>query len=235
MNQLRDFAGSDGARSTTTTTASYSKDGKTIVESEETNILGRWGVWASADGFLGGGHNTGGDTIGFDYRVRAHWLIGAYGSYWYNTRSSFGGGIYTAFYARRWWGVLGGQFATNDYTGFASSGYDFQAGPWLFGPVLSIQFDSVPVDTGFGQGNLFQTRAGGRLAYTGWHRFRPEIQVMYENQAINNDPNRSSNIWVSIGGQYQLSERMSLFGFYSFDGNTRYEISQVNLGIRCQF
>lgn len=242
MNNLRDFAMQDGAETTTLvpqdgySKEGYSKDGKPVVVNNpalEQRIVQRWGVWANASGYFNG-RNIAEGTIGMDYRIQPHWLVGAFGSYWYNNRGFAQGGVYTALYENHFWGVLGGRFGANDYTGFGSAGYDFVFRDWLIGPVLSLQYDNAPVDMGFGKGNLFQTRVGGRVAYS-HGRFRPEVQVMYENQALDSDPDRGSSIWAGVGASYLLSNNWNLFGGYSFEGNSGFQINEVNLGLRYQF
>lgn len=233
MNELRDFAEQD-TTTTETVDAGYSKDGKQIVMNTATvTDIRRWGLWFDATGYSNS-RNVGEGSLGIDYRIAPHLILGAYASFWHNQRGFGSGGAYAAFYERGWYAVLGGQFSENWYTGYFSAGYDFKFGNWLIGPVVSGQFDAVPVELGFGRGNLWQSRAGGRVAYRAG-RLIPEVQVMYENQVLNPGIGRQNAIWFSAGVSYQISDRWNLFGYYSLDANESFQENQVDAGVRVSF
>lgn len=214
------------------------KDGKQITMPELIRAIRRWGVWAGFNAYSDG-RNLYYADLGIDYRIRPHWLIGADARLGSVDRGNSGislaqGGVYTAFYERGWYGAAGTLLGPNQYTLYTGAGYDFHAGNWLFGPAVNLQWDDATVDNGFGRGQLFQTRAGGRVAYIGWP-VSPWGQLMYQNATIDPFPHRENAVWFGTGLALPLPDGLSLYGGYSFEGNGNYQINQANLGLRLQF
>jgi hypothetical protein len=215
----------------------YSKDKKVIAEQQITSI-NRWGMWVAFDSYSDG-RNLYEADFGVDYRITPHWLIGADARLGVLNRGSEGlalaqGGLYTAFYEKGWYAVAGGLFGPNEGTAYTEVGYDFHAGPLIFGPVANVQYDDDTVNNGFGRGQLFESRFGGRFEYIGWPVY-PFVQVMYQNQTIDEEPQRRNAVWAGAGLAWPISPTLSIYGGYSFEGNSNYQINQGILGIRFQF
>lgn len=234
MNQWRNFAGQDGASTTEIVPGSgYTKDGKEVVPPQEKSSLQRWGIWSSASGYFDG-RNIAAGSVGTDYRIKPHWLLGGYATYWYNRHGLFQAGVYTAWVEKHWWTVLGSQYGWNDFTGYASTGYDFALGNFLIGPMVAIQFDSASVDQGFGKGNLLQERAGIHATLAAG-RFVPEVDILWQGQSIDVPSGRSSSIWASAGTTYFLNDKWSVFGYCAFQGNSNWQEIEPTVGFRMQF
>lgn len=237
INQLRDFALANAPVQTSVTETSYSKDGKTISVPSEVRTLERWGLWSSFDSYSDG-QNLYQASTGIDYRILRHWLIGASARFGVLNRGQglalAQGGVYTAVYEKGWWGVAGTLLGANQYTLYSGGGYDWHLGNWLLGPVINWQWDDDTKNTGFGLGHVEQVRAGGRLALV-CGRFSPELQVMWQGQYGEQDPLRDNAIWAGAGLWYALSDSWALFGGYSFEGNSNYQINQGTLSVRWQF
>jgi hypothetical protein len=231
MDNLRDFAFDDGP-STETSIEGLTKDGKVIVEPGRAVRPQRFALWASANGYFNSA-NTAQGTLGLDYRVAPHLLLGAYVTSLYTHRATYQGGVYAALYEQHFWLVAGGA-AGQGYTGFASAGYDLvHVGNWLFGPAVALQYDNSSIDYGLGKGQVLQGRAGVRLAYQG--RLSPSLQIMYQRQALDNDPTRDDAIWIGLGLRYQVNSNWSLFADYSLEANGNYQASEATLGVRFGF
>jgi hypothetical protein len=248
INALRDFAFASPSQQTTAvsdpgTMIGYSKDGKTVVDGKAGKFIvdqpgfQRWGVWAAAD-YYGDGRNVGTGNLGIDYRITEHWLVGINGRMgWIDRHAGIGiaqGGAYTAFYASSgFWVVVGGLAGPHQYTVYTGSGQDWRIGNFLIGPVANYQWDDATVDTGLGEGQLSQFRAGGRVALLG--RLSPWIQIMYQRQIGDLVDDHGNAIWAGFGLQYQINDRWSVWSGYAFEGNTSYQLNQVTLGVRTGF
>ncbi len=164
-------------------------DGKTTKETitpyvpEEEH---RWGVFISGNGEIGdlestgdsrgSSFKTGGVTLGADYRIDRHFVVGAAFGY-ANTSSdlSRGGNLdidsgkgslyateqFGGFYLnqivgagfssfdtkrRTFGGFARGQTDATNFNGLLGTGYDFHSGPFTYGPVASLQYTTVGID-----------------------------------------------------------------------------------------
>jgi autotransporter-associated beta strand protein len=146
----------------------------------------RWGVWVTGfgdfvtvegDANASGYHfTTGGVTLGLDYRLTDHFVIGVLGDYSHTWTAlqpaghlgadTGEGGFYTTWYDLGIYvnaGIFGGHntyetsraniggLSTGNTEGgqwstFIGAGYDWQAGPLTIGPVASLQYTSVNLD-----------------------------------------------------------------------------------------
>jgi hypothetical protein len=234
--ELRAFAMQD-AFATSTTTESFTKDGKTVEMPTEIRSLERWGIWGSVGGYFD--HTSiGTGALGIDYRIMPHWLAGVYGQIngdnSHNSHTWGQGGLYTAFFEKGWYASVSGLLGPNSYSVFGSTGYAFEPGNWLTGPVYSIQWDRVPSNLGFGRGTLLQNRFGWWLARP-IGRFTPQLQAMYQLATQDQFPGEQNAAWIGAGFSYTINDRWSAFGFYNFEGNDRYQANQFDLGLRTQF
>jgi hypothetical protein len=244
INDLRAFAAQNALETTTIVPQEgYSKEnGKRIVASTpyESRAIQRWGIWGGFD-YFGNGRNLYQGSLGIDYRVAPHWIVGASMRLGYVNQhagiSLYQGGVYTAFYAGHFWGVAGTLLGPNEYTLYAGAGYDCHVGDFVIGPVANFQWDDSTFENGFGRGNVEQVRVGARVAYTRY-RLAPWIQIMYQRQfsaSNNNDPRRENAIWAGVGLSYQINDSWSIYGGYSIETSGAYELNQGEIGIRTQF
>jgi hypothetical protein len=232
MGQLRDFAMMEEA-DTVYSGPGYSKNGKEIYGPQEVHVPQKWGVWLSGTGYMNS-RNIAQVSFGIDYRLAPHWLVGALATYWQDRGGFAQGGGYTAFYEKGFYGVGGFLLGVNSYTLFASTGYDFRVGRFGFGPIESIQWDDQTVNSSFGRGQLFQNRLGARAFYL-FNRFSPEVQVQWQNQTQDADPLRRNAVYAEAGLSYLINVRTSIYGAYSIEANSNYQINQVDLGLRIGF
>jgi outer membrane autotransporter protein len=160
----------------------YSKDGKQVVQTPTyapTVKENKWGIWIVGTGYFGSFNGTddrsdfttGEVTLGLDYRLTPHWLVGVLGSY-AGTHGNFEhgdfdvqsgrGGLYTSWFGDRFYlnaAVLGGysSYSTTrdsnsgatqgaNFTGYIGTGYDFRKGNLTFGPAVSLQYDNIGID-----------------------------------------------------------------------------------------
>ena len=146
----------------------------------------RWGVWVTGygdfvnvdDQGLAQGYNytTGGMTVGVDYRVTDHFLVGLMGGYahtWTDLKPGDAdvdtgwGGLYAGYFNKGLY-VLGsifgggnsistsratvaGAFANSstdseEFSTFISAGYDFHCGHLTIGPTAALQYSYVNLD-----------------------------------------------------------------------------------------
>lgn len=246
IEELRDFAESQAGETTTIVPSGYSKEGlskegKAIPPtplSVEQRTMQRWGIWGGFD-YFGNGRNLYQGSFGFDYRVLPHWIVGADMRLGYvNANAGLSvaqGGLYTAFYEKGFWGVLGGLAGPNLYTIYIGTGYDFRFGSLVIGPVGNFQWDDATFNQGLGRGQVEQARVGGRIGYTAY-RIQPWAQVMWQYQTgSNNDPLRRSAAWAGVGVNVLLSQSLTLWAGYAFEGNGSYQLNQGDIGLRYQF
>ena len=107
--EIRDLAEEGPAEVNPGPTYGYSKEGKPVVEKEPISPavqLKRWDVWAVGTGLFGhyddfdNLHYAAGQfTVGLDYRVMPHWLVGILGDYTYAS-GSFAGRNFLAVYSQ---------------------------------------------------------------------------------------------------------------------------------------
>jgi outer membrane autotransporter protein len=170
--------------------------GKEVLEGKETKETvssplqpapeNRWGVWVTGYGDwtnidnegLARGYNytTGGMTVGVDYRVLDHFVIGLMGGYahtWTDLKpgsvdlDTGWGGIYTGYFNRGLYAlaaafgggnavdtsratVVGGRASgstdSQDFSTFGSAGYDFRFGQLTIGPTVALQYSYMNLD-----------------------------------------------------------------------------------------
>lgn len=244
MINLVNMAMSDFYSAAPTGSWGYTKDKegkKQVVEQAPAEQpYNRWGLWAGFNAYSDG-RNLYEADFGIDYRLDRHWLIGADARIgWLNRGhgatgpSLTQGGIYTAFYERGWYGVAGGLLGPNQGTVYGATGYDFHFDNWIVGPAVNVQWDDDTVDQGFGRGQLFQARAGGRIAYVGYSVI-PWLQVMYQNDSLDVFPHRQNAVWAGAGLAIPINQHWSIYGGYSIEANDRYQINQANLAVRFGF
>jgi len=169
--------------------STHAPDGKTSKQVLSTGVDDqdhRWGVFISGNGEIGdlestddsrgSSFKTGGVTLGADYRINRHLVVGAAFGY-ANTSSRLNGGgnldfdsgkgsLYATqqfggFYLneivgvgyssidtkrRTFGGFARGQTNTTDFNGLLGTGYDFHTGPFTYGPVASLQYTTIGID-----------------------------------------------------------------------------------------
>jgi outer membrane autotransporter protein len=170
---------------------------------------------------------TGGISAGIDYRITDHLAVGLFGGYshtWTDLKpgnvdvDTGRGGLYATYFdPTGWWvnaGVWGGynsystsrqailglaNGSTNGYevSTFGDAGYDIHCGNLTFGPVVSMQYTTVHIDSFSEHGSLvplnvhsdsedsLRTDAGARVSYT-WHAGKmvviPQVEVDWEHE-----------------------------------------------------
>ena len=126
---------------------------------------------------------TSGFDLGFDYRFLDHFAVGVMGNYTYTwtdlrpgtiTVNSGRGGLYAGYFSRGYYlnaGVYGGYntydtsrhgllgIATGntdgqEWSGFVSTGYDFHQGDLAVGPIASLQYTNVYINSFSETGSL---------------------------------------------------------------------------------
>jgi outer membrane autotransporter protein len=146
----------------------------------------RWGFFISGSGELvdvestslarGSSFNTGGVTVGADYRVTDHFVLGAAFGY-ANTSADLNlggrvrgdsgkGSLYGTYYNQGFYvnGIVGGGYGaidtrrltaggfargeTNgpDFDALVGTGYDYHIGRWSIGPIASLRYGWVGID-----------------------------------------------------------------------------------------
>lgn len=218
----------------TNSTTSLTKDGKVIEMPESIATLQRWGMWADGGGYADG-RSIGEVDFGLDYRVMPNWLVGVGGrSDWGQGGHFAQGGVYSALSEKGVWLTAGGLFGPSSITAYGEVGYAFTFKQLLTGPAYAIQYDRFWTNTGFGTGDLLQNRVGWWAAYP-IGRLIPQAEIMYQNASQDVDSRRNNALWFGIGAGLGLTQNISVYSFYSFEGNGSYQISQAQLGLRFQF
>ncbi len=169
-------------------------DGKTMIDTKDYTPpaaqylpgAGRWGFFLTGTGefvgvenegtHLGGDFNTGGMTVGADYRLGAHFVAGAALGY-ANTqadlnydgsiRSNSGrASLYATYYTGGFYldgvvtgglssietrrrtvgGITHGDTDGQDVAGLLGAGYEHRIGPWTFGPIASLRLAHAHID-----------------------------------------------------------------------------------------
>lgn len=161
-------------------------EGKNVVSPRTSVPDKRWGFFISGSGEVvdidstsaarGSSFDTGGVTVGADYRIDEHFVVGAAIGY-ANTSAdlSLGGSlesnsakisVYSTYYNSGFYveGILGagygsvetrrltaGGYARGDteatnYSALLGTGYDFRIGNWSFGPLASLTYSRVGID-----------------------------------------------------------------------------------------
>jgi outer membrane autotransporter protein len=154
----------------------------------------RWGFFISGTGELvdvestcaarGSSFTTGGVTVGADYRLSSHLVLGAAIGY-ANTSSDLNrdgrldidsgkGSLYGTFYNEGFYlnGIVGGGWGSfdtrrqtvggfargqtdgTDFNGLPGTGYDYHLGAFTVGPIASIQYSTVGIDSFSENGSL---------------------------------------------------------------------------------
>jgi uncharacterized protein with beta-barrel porin domain len=234
----------------------YSKDGKqSVAQSAPPVETKRWDVWAVGTGLFGhydGGFNNerysaGQFTIGLDYRVGSHWLVGVVADYTYTSgtwngqdfkANTFRGGLYTSFWYGGWYGTVAGLIGataynaagtTNgfDWTAYAGTGYVWRFGQLEVGPWASIEYNNAQ---GFAPLNEVATRAGGRVAYHAG-RWTPYLQLAWQHNFWNSWTGMDRNaLWGSVGTAYRVNDAFWVFADYGGQVGGDYWAQQVDLG-----
>ena len=170
---------------------------------------------------------TGGMSAGIDYRITDHLAVGLFGGYshtWTDLKpgnvdvDTGRGGLYATYFdPQGWWvnaGIWGGynsystsrqallgpaNGSTNGYevSTFGDAGYDIHCGNLTFGPVVSMQYTTVHIDSFTEHGSLvplnihadsedsLRTDAGARASYT-WHAGKivvvPQVELDWEHE-----------------------------------------------------
>jgi outer membrane autotransporter protein len=146
----------------------------------------RWGVWVTGygdfvnvddDGLAKGyRYTTGGMTVGIDYRVMDHFVVGLMGGYahtWTDLRpgsvdvDTGWGGVYAGYFNHGFYvlaaaygggnsldtsrasvfgGRSNGSADSQEFSTFGTTGYDFHVGQLTFGPVISLQYSNINVN-----------------------------------------------------------------------------------------
>ena len=164
-------------------------NGKTMIE-PSTNVLtpspeNKWGVWISGSGEFvnvsgdgnGKGYDfdTGGVSLGLDYRLTKNFALGIAARYAHTWTSligngnidvdSGGGGLYATFSQGGFYlngyaggahnsydtrrdalgGGASGSTSGGEFDGYAGGGYEFDCGGFSFGPIASLQYTYVDV------------------------------------------------------------------------------------------
>ena len=171
-----------------------SKDGKAVIEPSK-NVLtpspeNKWGVWISGSGEFvnvssdgnGKGYDfdTGGVSLGLDYRLTKNLAVGIavrYAHTWTNLTGngnidvdSGGGGLYATFSQGGFYlngyaggahnsydtqrdalgGGASGSTSGGEFDGYGGGGYEFHCGGFTFGPIASLEYTYVDF-TGFNE------------------------------------------------------------------------------------
>ena len=234
----------------------YSKDGKQIVAQPAPTLQQkRWDVWAVGTGLFGHYDNfdserysAGQFTIGLDYRVRPHWLVGVLADYTYTTgtlngqnfhANTFRGGLYTSFWYGGWYGTLAGLIGTTaynsvgttngvDWTGYAGTGYAWRLGQFEVGPWASVEYDNAQ---GFAPLNELATRVGGRVAYHAG-KWTPYVQVAWQHNFWDTWTGIDRNAaWGSAGVAYRVTDALWVFGDYGGQVGGNYWVQQFDIGV----
>jgi len=165
--------------------SSMSLESKEVVETAASNDP-RWGFFISGTGEFGdlestnsargSDFTTGGVTVGADYRLTPHLVLGAAIGY-ANTSSDLSrggdleidsgkGSLYATLYGGGFYlnGIVGGGYGSidtrrrtiggfargdtdaTDFNGLIGTGYDFHVGAFTVGPVASIQYRTIEID-----------------------------------------------------------------------------------------
>jgi outer membrane autotransporter protein len=227
--------------------STMSLDGKSSVEGKESKEVVetaiapeyRWGFFISGSGEFGdlestssargSSFTTGGVTIGADYRVNRHLVMGAALGY-ANTSSHLSrggnlgidsgkGSLYATLYGTGFYlnGIAGagygsidtkrrtlggfayGETNATDFNGLLGSGYDFHQGAFTWGPVASLQFTTVGIDSFGERGALgalrihaqsqdsLQSAVGVKASYNqriGRVVLTPEIRAQWQHEYL---------------------------------------------------
>lgn len=137
---------------------------------------GTWGDLESTGSARGADFTTGGVTIGADYRVNRHFVIGAAVGYAHTASELSGdgdfevnsgkGSLYATLYGGGFYlnGVVGGGYGSidtkrrtfggyargqtdaTDFNALLGTGYDIRHGAFTWGPVASLQYTTVGID-----------------------------------------------------------------------------------------
>jgi len=256
--EIRDLAEESPAEEGPTygyTKEGYTKDGKqAVVPSAPVVQRKRWDVWVVGTGLFGhydnfndNHYSAGQFTIGLDYRVTPHWLVGVLGDYTYTSGSwsgqhfsanTFRGGLYTSFWKGGWYGTLAGlaggtaydaHGTTNgfDGTAYAGTGYAWRFGSLEAGPWASIEYDYAD---GFVPLRELFTRVGGRVA---WHagKWTPYVQVGWQHEYLDTWTGIDRNAaWGSVGVAYRINDSFVVFTNYSGEVGGDYWVQQIDIG-----
>jgi uncharacterized protein with beta-barrel porin domain len=264
IREMSEEGPSDATPAETGPTYGYSKDGKQVETKQPVAPAPelkekRWDVWAVGTGLFGhydnfhdNHYSAGQFTVGLDYRVTPHWLVGVVSDYTYTAGSwngrnftayTFRGGLYTSFWKGGWYVTLAGLVGTTDYdaqgstngfdaTAYAGTGYAWRFGSFEVGPWASIEYDYAD---GFIPLRELYTRVGGRAA---WHagRWAPYVQVGWQHEYLDTWTGIDRNAaWGSAGVSYRINDSWSVFTDYSAEVGGDYWVQQIDLGAGFSF
>jgi uncharacterized protein with beta-barrel porin domain len=215
-----------------------------------------WDVWAVTTGLFGNfynnnfpsGHYAAGQfTLGLDYRVKPHWIVGVLTDYtiasgkWDGqdfTANTFRGGLYTSFWKGGWYvtlaGLAGGTiYDTNgttsgfDATGYVGTGYAWRFGAFEVGPWASLEYDYA--DAFIPLRELF-SRVGGRVVYRAG-RWTPYAQLAWQHEYLDDWTGIDRNgAWGSVGVAYRVNDSWHVFTDYAGQIGPDYWEQQVDIG-----
>jgi uncharacterized protein with beta-barrel porin domain len=256
--EIRDSAEEGPAEVNPGPTYGYSKEGKPVVEKEPISPavqLKRWDVWAVGTGLFGhyddfnNLHYAAGQfTVGLDYRVMPHWLVGILGDYTYASGSfagrnfnanTFRGGVYTSVWHGGWYGTLAALIGTTDYhtngttdgmdyTGYAGTGYAWRFGSLEIGPWVGLEYDYAD---GFIPLRELASRVGGRAA---WHagKWTPYVQIGWQHEYLDTFTGIDRNAaWGSVGVAYRVNDALRVFTDYWGEVGGDYWVQQIDVGM----
>jgi uncharacterized protein with beta-barrel porin domain len=242
-------------------TYGYSKDGKQVVAKEPVAapvpvLQKHWDVWAVATGLFGHYYNDNFPsahyaaaqfTLGLDYRVKPHWIVGVVTDYTYAsgkwdgqdfTANTFRGGLYTSFWKGGWYGTLAGLvggtiYDTNgttngfDATAYVGTGYAWRLGAFEVGPWASLEYDYAD---GFIPLRELASRVGGRVAYRAG-RWTPYAQLAWQHEYLDTWTGIDRNgAWGSVGVSYRVNDSWHVFTDYAGQIGADYWVQQIDLG-----
>jgi uncharacterized protein with beta-barrel porin domain len=256
--EIRESAEEGPAEASPTPTYGFGKDGKEVVSKEPVapavQAQKRWDVWAVGTGLFGHyddfhdlHYGAAQLTLGLDYRVRPHWLVGVVTDYTYTSgrwngqhfsANTFRGGLYTSFWNGGWYLTLAGLLGTTIYdvdgtttgfdaTGYIGGGYAWRFGSFEIGPWASLEYDYAD---GFIPLRELASRVGGRAA---WHagRWTPYIQLAWQHEYLDTWTGIDRNAaWGSVGVSYRVNDSWHVFTDYAGQVGGDYWVQQVDLG-----
>lgn len=216
----------------------------------------RWDVWAVGTGLFGhydnfgdGHYSAGQFSIGLDYRVTPHWLVGVIADYTYTTgtwdgrnfnANTFRGGLYTSVWKGGWYGTLAGLIGTTDYhviggtsgmdyTGYAGTGYAWRFGSFEIGPWAGLEYDYAD---GFRPLRELASRIGVRAAFHAG-KWTPYVQIGWQHEYLDDWTGIDRNsAWGSTGVAYRINDAFSVFADYSGWVGPNDWVQQVDVGAR---
>ncbi|HEY0256016.1 MAG TPA: autotransporter domain-containing protein [Candidatus Methylacidiphilales bacterium] len=198
-------------------------------------------------------YTTGAVTLGADYRIDAHFTVGALVGYSHTdanldhigstaTVDSYSPGIYASYVDGGWYGnglfsydynsytedrniQIGALNGTNhgapqgnQFNGNLTGGYEFQKGGWKFGPVASIQYVELQIDSFQEQGptalniqnqdaQSLRSQLGVEARYSarvGSIYITPHISASWQHEFLDNSDGITSEFNQTGGGSFTV-------------------------------